>query len=389
MKALYIGATSVKRLLRDRSNIFFVFILPMLLILVLGAAFGGEFNPRLGIYGRDVGELGDDLIAKVKTAKAVDVLEYSTEEDLITAVERGQLEAGLIVPPGYDDDLRVGKKVVLEYISRPDQTSQGVRNTIESVATEQGSLLRAAAFAESRGAHFDEVLKTATRIAADSPGVEVQQRAVGEAFALSRLGQFDLGAYSELLLFVFLTSLTGSAALIQSRRLGVSRRMIATPTPVRTVLIGEALGRFGVAMVQGLFIMLGSALIFGVDWGDWLGAVMVLVVFALCAAGVGMLMGSVFRNDQQAGGIGMVLGLGLAALGGCMIPLAVFRIFSPTLWQMAHITPHAWGIEAFEELVIRGGGIVDILPYLGILAGYALVFFALAVWRLRVALTRP
>ena len=116
---------------------------------------------------------------------------------------------------------------------------------------------------------------------------------------MATLGRFEAGAYSELVFFVFLTSLTGSAALIQSRRLGISRRMLSTPTPVRTILVGEWLGRFGVPMVRGLFIMFGSALVFGVDWGDPLAAAAILIVFSLGAAAPGMLMGSVFEQDRR------------------------------------------------------------------------------------------
>lgn len=55
---------------------------------------------------------------------------------------------------------------------------------------------------------------------------------------------------------------------------------------------------------------------------------------------------------------------------------------------VAHITPHAWALDGFAELVRRGGNRMDILPELGVLAFYALVLFSLAAWRLRVAITR-
>ena len=102
----------------------------------------------------------------------------------------------------------------------------------------------------------------------------------------------------------------------------------------------------------------------------------------------GMLMGALFKNDQQAGGIGVVLGIGLAALGGAMIPLAIMRIFSPVLYQVAHITPHAWGIEAYEELILYDGTIVDIVPQLAVLTGFAAVVFLLGTVALRRSLTR-
>jgi ABC-2 type transport system permease protein len=57
------------------------------------------------------------------------------------------------------------------------------------------------------------------------------------------LGQFDEGAWTDLLLFLFLIALTGAAALIETRRLGLSRRMLATPTFPRTVIAGEPSAR--------------------------------------------------------------------------------------------------------------------------------------------------
>ena len=86
--------------------------------------------------------------------------------------------------------------------------------------------------------------------------------------------------------------------------------------------------------------------------------------------------------------MGVLFGLGLAALGGCMVPLQVFELISPGLYNVAHITPHAWGLEAFDSIVLSNGTFGDIAVFLAILAGYALVFYALAIWRLRVVLTR-
>lgn len=389
MKALTIAGTSVRRLVRDRTNIFFVFLMPLLLILVLGAAFGGSFEPRIGVVSEGSGELGKDLVKRIEAVDGVAVSDWEDPSAVILAVERGQLEAAVIIPAGYDETLRGGDSATVEFVARPDASAQALRNTVDSVVTGQGAVLRAAAFASAQGtADFSTALADAARASTAVEGLRVEQSTVGEPFIFNQLGRFELGAYSMLLLFVFLTSMTGSTALIQSRQLGVSRRMISTPTPVGTILFGEALGRLAVALLQGLLIIGGTAIFFGVDWGDPLGASAVFLLFALGASGVGMLIGATFSNDQQAGGIGVMLGIGLGALGGCMLPLAIMKIFSPTLWQVAHITPHAWGIEAYETLILRNGTIVDILPQLAILGGFALVVFVLAVWRLRVTLTR-
>jgi ABC-2 type transport system permease protein len=56
--------------------------------------------------------------------------------------------------------------------------------------------------------------------------------------------------------------------------------------------------------------------------------------------------------------------------------------------RIAHVTPHAWALDGYAELVRRGGNTLDILPELAVLTAYAIVLLALASWRLRVALTR-
>ena len=245
----------------------------------------------------------------------------------------------------------------------------------------------AAQFASAEtGSSFDDSLAVASGFVGEVQGPAVEVSAVGESIFPADMGQFDLGAPSQLVLFVFLTAMAGSAALILTRKLGISQRMLSTPTPVRSVVFGESLGRWGTAMVQGLYIMLFSFLIFGVDWGDPVGAFLVLIAFSGVGAGAGVLMGSTFSNDEQASGVGVMLSIGLAALGGAMFPL---ELFGETMQRVAHATPHAWAIDAFAELIRHDGATGDIVMELSVLAAYALVLFALAAWRLRVAITRP
>ena len=377
MKSFTIAATNLRRFMRDRGNIFFVFIFPMLLILVLGSAFGGDFNARLGLVSESNGELATDLADRLAAIDTLNLIEIESEDAAVRGVERGELEAAVFIPADSDSAINAGAAIEVRFLARSQQEASSLRSNVESAITQQAVVLRAARFAESEGlATFDEALGIAV-LAADGLGdVTVEVTAVGEAFALDQLGQFDSSAQTQLLLFVFLTSLAGSAALIQTRRLGVAKRMIATPTAVREVLIGEGLGRFLVALVQGLFIMAGTWLIFGVDWGDPVLATLILLLFSLVGSGAAMLMGALFSNDEQAGGMGVLFGLGLAALGGCMMPLQVFELISPGLYRVAHITPHAWGLEAFDSIVINSGTFSDIFV------------FSLAIWRLRVVLTR-
>ncbi len=386
MKALAIARTNIRRLFRERSTIFFVFVLPMLIILLLGATFGGGITPRVGVVASDVGELGEQLIEAIAGGGDLDVVRYDSPEALGPAVERGRVDAGLELPANYDRTVRSGGEAVLRFLARPDQLGPQLRATVAAAAAGQAAALRAARFTVTEtGTDFDEALARARMIAIALPSISVEETTAGAALLPRDLGTFDQGASQQLLLFVFLTSLTSASALMATRRLGISRRMLSTPTSAGAILIGEALGRFGVALVQGAFILVGTLFAFRVDWGDPLGAAAVLVAFCLVGSGAGMLLGATFRSEQQAVSVSLLAGLGLAALGGSMVPL---EVFPRAVRDVAHVTPHAWGNDAFAELVRRGGGIEDILLELGVLLALAALLLALAAWRLRRAITR-
>jgi linearmycin/streptolysin S transport system permease protein len=382
VKAVWIGLVNLRRMFRVRANIFFVFVFPMVLILVLGATFGGSSTPRLGVVDTGSGPLGAALLRQLEQTPHLKVVTVSGAGTLLTEVGRGNLAAGVIIPPGYDAAARSGRGATVRYLAQQNQSSEQLGQTVRGAVARQAALLGAALFAAGQHAvpDFSAGLAEATRISPAVPSVSVTQTTAGTSVFSRTLGQFDEGAWTELVLFLFLTALTGSVAIIETRRLGLSRRMLATPTAPITVIAGETVGRVLISCVQALVIILGSALLFGVSWGAPAGVVAVVILFALVGAGAGIFVGTLFRNEQQASAISLLLGLGLGALGGCMVPL---EIFSPVLRRVAHITPQAWANDAFAKLVGHGASIAGILPQLGVLAAYAAALLALAAWRLR------
>ena len=387
MRIWAIGWSNVKRMLRERSNIFFVFIFPIAIILLIGAQFGGDFDPVVGIHSADDGLIAASIVAEMETLQDIDTRDYESEEQLFGAVEKGAVQAGVSLPAGMDETAAAGETVEIDYVARTDGTGPQLQAIVGSAVAEVMKPVGAAQFATAEtGAPFEQTLDISRGIGDDAAEIGVAVSAVGESLFPEDLGRFDLGAPSQLVLFTFLTALAGSAALILTRQLGISQRMLSTPTSLGTIVVGESFGRFGTAMVQGLYIIVLTLIIFQVNWGDPIGATLLLIVFSAVGAAAGVLMGSVFSNDQQAGGVGVMLSIGLGALGGCMLPL---ELFSPTMQRVAHITPHAWALDGYAELVRHGGNTLDILPELGVLVAYAAVLFAVAAWRLRVAITRP
>lgn len=382
---LGIAAVEVRLFLRDRSNIFFVFIFPLLLILLLGSQFGtNSGQARVALSGG-----ADTALARALTEQMEeDGLQVSaagagTVRDQLS---RGRTDVGIFISDDDSAAFSAGRPADLEVVTASQSAAQAVlqevRSSIQAVSTErrQQSLLEAAGVDASEAAAALEQARKAVQ----RPRVElVDTNDVSQVF--QGLGRFDLGAAQQLLLFVFLSSLTGAATLIKARRLGVIARVMAAPVSSWQALAGQAMGRFGIAAVQGGYIMLGTSLLFGVDWGNPLLAGLVLVLFCAVSAAAAMVIGALMDNDAAASGVGVGLGLVLAGLGGSMVPP---EFFSETLQAVSRITPHRWAYDAFADIQRHGGTLADILPQLGVLAAMALALLALGSFLLQRSLNR-
>jgi ABC-2 type transport system permease protein len=387
MRALAIAGVNLRRLFRDRMGLFFIFVLPVILLVVLGTIYGGRTAPRIGIVVIDGGPLAEELVGAVRDGDvSLEVKTPADEDSLRVGVEEGTLELGLIIGAGYDEALRTGGTAEVTVLGREATALSALREAVDSAVADQASRIRAARLVQAEaGLAFDDALGVAAAVQAGTAGVEVTAERVGTGIFPEGTQAFAPGAQSQLILFMFLTSMTAATQIILSRQLGVSRRMLAAPISVTTIVVGEVLGRFGIAMVQGLFIVFLSALAFGVPWGDPLAATLVIVPFALVGTGAAMVVG-VFANDaDQAGALGVMAGMLLGALGGAMVPL---EIFPEPMHTIAYVTPHAWAIQGLRAVGLRGVGVTDIMLEIAVLGLFAVGLIALGSWRFRRVLSR-
>ena len=387
MRALAIAGVNLRRLFRDRMGLFFIFVLPVVLIIVLGTVFGGRTAPRLGVVVMNGGALASELVDGIRDGEvSLEITMPPDEAQLRAAVEEGSLELGLVVPAGYDAALREGRRTEVTVIGARTTVLSALRSAVDTAVAAQATRIRAARLVQAEtGISFEQAIGVAADVQAQTPGVEVAVERIGEGIYPEGTVAFAPGAQSQLVLFMFLTSMTAATQIILSRQLGVSRRMLAAPIGMTTIVVGEVLGRFGVAMVQGLFIVFLSALAFGVPWGDPLAAGLVVVTFALVGTGAAMVVG-VFANDvDQAGALGVMAGMLLGALGGAMVPL---EIFPEPMHSIAYATPHAWAIQGLRSVGLHESGVADIMPELAVLGLFAVSLVALGSWRFRRVLSR-
>jgi ABC-2 type transport system permease protein len=335
---------------------------------------------RLGVVDADGSPISATLVAAVTTSDIdLDVRTYPDVAELRDAVERGYVEIGVVIPAGHEAAILAGSTASVEVVTQPISAASIVRTAVDRAIARESAVVAAARIAVG-ATHVD--LATALAAArARQPGIggmDVRMESVSDLG--SNPAGFALGAQSQVILFMFLTSTTGAAVLVTSRQLGVSRRELSTPTPIAAIIAGEALGRFAFAVFQGGFIVVATAVLFGVDWIDPLATGAIVGAFALVAAGAAMLVGSLVRNEHQVSAVGPALGMIFGLLGGTMVPI---EVFPEVMRDLSHVTPHAWAMEGLHHLLLQGGGLADVLPQVAVLLGFAAVLLAVATIRFR------
>ena len=384
-KVYAISAAETRRTMRDRTALFFMLLLPVFIILLVGLSFSGQANKlAIGVVDQDHGPLSAELQHELSTAPRIRLVRASSEDALRTAVRHAEVVSGIVIPTGYTNALRAGRPMPVGYVNDPTgQASVAARAPVASVVERQASIYGAARFAaDQAGVSREAALGTAQSLSSTG-GVTVDVTTESGRRVIPQ--GFNYAAPSNLILFVFVTSLAAAAVLVNARRLGVTRRMLATPTRPGVILFGQGFSRFVLALFEGLFIVVLGRLVFDVDWGNGLAAAVLVLVFALVSTGAALLMGTLARTEDQAGSMGPAIGIALGMLGGCMWPLF---IVPPIMQTIGHGTPHAWAMDGFIVLIAKRGGLTDIAGNVLALGVFAAILLTIGAWGVRRTATR-
>jgi ABC-2 type transport system permease protein len=147
------------------------------------------------------------------------------------------------------------------------------------------------------------------------------------------------------------------------------------------VLAGKILGQLAMGILQMALLIGFGAVVFNVDWGRSFAALGVVALgFALAAVALGIALGTFARTRQQASGLTILFSMLMGALGGAWWPL---EITPPSYQTAVKVLPSTWAMLGFQDVIVRGQGLEGVLLEGGVLLGFAVVFFAVGVWRFR------
>ena len=409
MNALRVAWKDILILLKDRGQIILLFVLPMVFIVAFGAAMSAGQEEHLiavPVVNLDAGgEISKTLIELLNSGRGLKTEDHDgalVETDL----QDKKINMALVIPAGFTADIQAGQVAQLRLVRGPggsDSEITTVRLVVEGVAADlslqtqllsglsQMGAMNADAPAEAQAFTVERIQAQAQsqyERAKTDPLLAVEVK-LPEAVTRGR-EEFDPSSFSMAgfaILFAFLGAQMTATSIYEEKKLGTFRRLQASPLSKSEVLIGKMTPNFVIALLQVVVIFgLSMVLLPQMNLGtptlgrDPLGLVVVTVMVALCSTGLGVMIAALARTESQVGGITSVV-LWLAGMvGGAFIPAFLLGDF---LNAVGKVVPHYWALQAYNNLMVRGLGLVDVLPQVGILAGFTALFFAVGLLKFR------
>lgn len=319
--------------LGPRSPVFlWVLILPLLITFVIQVAFGDLFDPqpRLGIVDQ-----GDSEITPiVRDLEGIELTVLDDPDTLTRMVESNDLDAGLVLPAGFDEDVRAGARPPLQFhVGGESLASNRIILAVTTI-----DLMR--------------------QVEGRQPPVDVEVVPLGdEVLPLSvRLVPFIV-MYALLIAGVFLPSFS----LADERERHTLDALLVTPVKLSEVVAAKGTLGFCLAIAMAVVTLwLNGALAV-----QALPLLVVLVVAGVLLVEVGLVYGTASKN--VTGVFTLIKGTGFILLAP-----TVFYIFPDWPQWIARIFPTYWVINPIYEVTINGAGLdvvwTQLLIAIGVIA---------------------
>ena len=412
----------LKILFKDRGGMIVLFAMPAMFILVMSTALqssfsvGGSDNPiELLVVNQDRGGLAEKAITEIGDLDGITLISNvdGTALSVETAdrmISNGDYSVALVFPADFEErilaaatDPQAGEATIT-FIADPTTSTQFL-GPIQG--TVQGFIQQAAAYAQAPR----QIEAGFASLSEEVPPAQVQfVNQIGEAFvdAMTEAGglenegslgvRFEQVAPSDFAVTEFPDSVEQNVpgytifgvffivqviatSLLSEKQNGTFRRLLAAPLSQPALLLGKLLPYYLVNLLQVALMFTIGALVFDMNLGNApLALVLVTLATAAAATGMGLLVASFGKTPEQIGGLSTLLALTLAAVGGMMVPTFVMPEF---MQAISKISPHAWALAGYQDVIVRGLGLQSVLPEAGVLMAFAVVFFGVAVWRFR------
>jgi ABC-2 type transport system permease protein len=407
----------LKVIFKDTGGVAALFLMPAMFIIVMSNALAGSFGGssdqliNVLVVNLDRGATGATLVADLTASGGINVetawdnqpLTRALAEQLIVDQKRS---IAIVIPEDFSDALQKvafsqnGSSAQIDLIADP-ATSQQVLGPVKGALS---GLSQQAAFTglmpqgidqlfnaidENGGlvpANMKDALKENGSFTTTSSGqslVVIKQTQPANMHIEQYPNTVQQNVPGWALFGVFFISGILAQSILEEKRTGAFRRLVAAPMSRSTVLLGKLVPHVFVNLIQITILFLVGYFVLPLtglprlEWGAHPeGLILISICASITANALGLLLAAIGKSEQQVSGLSTLLVLTLAAIGGVMVPRFVMPEFMQTLGV---ISPHAWALNAYQDILMRGYGIVEILPECAVLLAMAVAMFAVTV----------
>lgn len=441
MQWLAIAKKDLKIMSKDPGAIVVLFMLPLMLMTIMSFALmpvfqgGEEESITLPVVDLDQTNESKNLIDLLDSTEGVNISltkddsEYS-DEQVKNLVKDGDYPLALVIPTGFSEKIQSGEKLELLSYEDPAQGSmtpiisraiEGVgqafevefivsrmvdeqvqeineivtdeieqvrleyENQMTNLANQTGNSVGAAEASaqEDTTPNLDGMKDDLVNTAKDSlnnPSITIGTYSATEGEATERPDAFQQNVPGYTVMYAFFIIMFAGRSFINERNDGTFRRILAAPVDRWQLFMGKMIPNYIIGLIQVTVLFGFGHFVFDMSLGSsFIGLVIITLSLVWASSCLGMLIAAIFKTDSQIAGWSVLLALTLAALGGTMVPLFIM----PDIMQkIALITPHAWALTGYQNILVRGLGIQEIILNSVVLLSFGVVFLIISLWRM-------
>ncbi len=402
---------------RDTGGIIILFVMPLILLIAVTMVQSGSFDSILGTRMEVllVDNDQDSVSARLRDSfrengnltlvTAIDG-QAVTEAQAQDLVHQGAYQLAIVLPKHLSRDLDAYvkqnvDKILAEFDFRVDTaTAQplpvstkeiklyfdpaaqaafktAVRMSIDRLVSSIESQTIYKTFQEELG-EGDQVDLTAKPFIAFKEVVEKTQE---DDSSIPNAAQHNVPAWALFAIFFIVVPL--SINIVKEKAQGTMLRIGTSPTSYMVFLLGKTVAYVMVSLIQFYLMLLIGVYLFpylGLQefqvGSHFILLTLVALFSGLAAVGLGVLIGTVAKTQEQAAPFGATLTVVLAALGGVWVPVFVMPLI---MQKLSVLSPMNWGLSAFYDVLLREAHILQIIPAIILLFLFFVLTLSIAV----------
>lgn len=389
-----IARLHLKRAFTTKANLFMMFLLPLLLTFIFGLMLAGQSSPDgssvrsypIAVIDQDNTFASRELVKALTGEAALKVRAVSSADEVKKLFADRKIDSAVVIPAGFQASLAGGTAPDVQLVTAPGgNVYVGVGPIVRREASRLGQdyllALKASGAKAGDAAAEEAYAKVAAERAKLNTTLKLEQASRAEAPAGvdtgALLGTVTVGFT---VTFVMMMVFMQCGVILQERQAGTWGRLLTTPTPRGVILSGYLLSFFLTGMAQFAILVAATRLLFGIQWGPLLPLGVMAAATVLAAGGMGLFLAGIIRTQEQQVTVGVLFINATSMLGGVYWDLSMV---SPAMQRIGYLTPQAWAIDGFREVMLRGGAWSGLMWPLVVLLGITAVFLTAGVLRVR------